>query len=57
MPTIVICAAKPTRGAKKKDACGIELRPVDLGIPHAPQYGHVAHVRWTHWPTPKQVTT
>lgn len=49
----VVCTAKAAKSLKSKDACGIELRPVDLGIPHAPKYGHVARTRWPHWPRPQ----
>ena len=52
----IICVAKPARGARERDRCGIELRKVpDLGIPSAPEYGHAARIRWPHWAQPKAV--
>lgn len=56
MASRVICEAKPARSCKDKDRCGIELRPVDLGVPSGPKWGHAGYVRWTHWPVPKVAT-
>lgn len=55
-PTRVICVAKPARTVKARDACNVELHPVELGIPGSPSYGHVARIRWPHWAVPKVVT-
>ncbi len=55
MPERVICVAKPTRGAKSKDRCNIELRRTHLLPEMGLEWGHVSRVLWGHYAQPKEV--